>query len=306
MRSEHHRLTVSLADRGRRWLIALALFALRAALVAAMRPKQEVRSQQGQLTVAGKSITVERFEPAAPGKYPVIVFLHGLDGPDTPYASIYRSCARDYAARGYVVVLPHYFDRTGGTEEEVKAIRGKFLAYGKGAVPSEQDRKDMEEHFTAWFQTVCETVAYARGLANVNVQRVGLVGCSLGGFLALSVAAREEQKIAAVIDLFGGLPDDKRAQVKKLPPALVIHGEEDTVVSVQEARALQAMLKDRKLEGAVQIYPGVDHLFLSAKGGISLKALPALRDANRRTSAFLAKYLQSESTGRIVPSGERR
>src|SRR5262249_51947455 len=173
------RLSASLSDLSCRLLIVLGLFGLLAAPVAAEPAKEEVRSQRVQVTSAGKAIAVERFEPAAPGKYPAIVFLHGLDGLETAYAGIYRSTARDYAARGYVVVLPHYFDRSGGTEDEVKAIRGKFLAFAKGAAISEADRKDMEEHFTAWSEIGCESVAYARGLANVDAERVGLVGCSL-------------------------------------------------------------------------------------------------------------------------------
>jgi carboxymethylenebutenolidase len=303
MRYQHNRLTASLSDKSRRWPIAFGLFAVLAAPLAAQPAKEEVRSQREEFTSARKVIAVERFEPAGPGKYPAIVFLHPLDGLETAYANIYRSNARDFAARGYVVVLPHYFDRTGATEAEVKANRGKFLPFAKGAIISEPDRKEMEEHFSAWSETVCDAVAYTRGLANVKAERVGLVGCSLGGFLALSVAAREDQKIAAVVDFFGGLPEDKRAKVKKLPPVLVLHGDEDTVVSVKEAQALQTMLDARQLEGVVQIYPGVGHMFLDAKGGISLKAFPALCDANGRTIAFLAKYLQRESTAKTAPLG---
>jgi carboxymethylenebutenolidase len=301
MRCQQNRLSVSLSDLSRRLLIVLGLFALLAAPVAAEPATEEVRSQRDQLTSAGKAIVVERFEPAAPGKYPALVFLHGLDGLETAYAGIYRSTARDYAARGYAVVLPHYFDRTGGTEAEVKAMRGKFLAFAKGAALGETDLKDLEEHFTAWSETACNAVAYARGLANVDAERIGLVGCSLGGYLALAVAAREEQKIAVVVDFFGGLPEDKRAKVKKLPPVLIVHGDEDTVVSVKEAQALQTMLEARQLEGAVKIYPGVGHMFLDEKGAISFKAFPALCDANTRTSAFLAKYLQRESAARTAP-----
>jgi hypothetical protein len=61
------------------------------------------------------------------------------------------------------------------------------------------------------------------------------------------------------------------------------------------------MLEARQLEGAVKIYPGVGHMFLDEKGAISLKAFPALCEANTRTIAFLAKYLQRESAARPAP-----
>src|SRR5262245_13262743 len=123
-----------------RWLIGLAVLALLAAPAAAEPTKDEPLPKQDKYTSGDKTVAVERFEPAAPGKHPAIVFLHALDGPDDSYGKLYRAIAAECAAKGYVVVLPHYFDRTPG-EEDRKAIRATLLKYAKNPNPTEQERQ---------------------------------------------------------------------------------------------------------------------------------------------------------------------
>ncbi len=137
-----------------------------------------------------------------------------------------------------------------------------------------------------------DAVAYVRALPGVDGERVGLVGFSLGGFLALSAAAQEDLKIAAVVDFFGGLPEEQRARVKKLPPALVIHGTRDDVVPVKEAEALRDLFAAKRLEGEVKVYPDVGNMFLDEKGNVTLTALMAMADAKARTTAHLEKCLK--------------
>src|SRR5262249_28964756 len=57
----------------------------------------------------GKKVTVERFEPKANGKYPVVVVLHGHGGIGPPGGrSGLREEARLLAREGYVALIPHY------------------------------------------------------------------------------------------------------------------------------------------------------------------------------------------------------
>jgi carboxymethylenebutenolidase len=292
MRSTHH----ALFPKTRAWL-SLAACALLACPAFAAEPlAPTAREATDTFRSGGKDVRVERFEPTADGKYPALVLLHPIDGLDNASGEVYRGLARDYAAKGYVVALVHYFDRTDAAPEELKAVRALFLRRAAGEQLTDAQRKTIEGRFDAWTDTVRDAVADVRKRPNVDPDRVGLVGLSLGGFLALSVAAQEDMKIAAVVDLFGGLPAERRAGVKTLPPVLVLHGDKDTVVSVDEAKELQKLIADKKLVGEVTIYPGVGHVFMDEKGRMSLQAVPALMDARARAEAFLEKHLKTPKT----------
>jgi carboxymethylenebutenolidase len=291
-----------LCDTARRThlLTTLILTAVLAAPVAAAEPvSAKAEPQRKTFTSAGKSIVVERFEPAAKERYPAIVFLHAVDGLDNACADIYRSNAAKFAAEGYVVVLPHYFDRTATREADVKAIRERFLSYARNPKPSDEERQAVAADFDAWTATVRDAVTYLRRLPNVDAEHVGLVGFSLGGCLALTVAAQEDQKISAVVDFFGGLPEERRGRVKKLPPALIFHGDQDDVVPMKEVEAVRDLLQTNHLAGEVKIYRGVGHMFMDEKGKIPLTGAFAAADAMSRTSAHLEKWLK-QTPGDVI------
>src|SRR5262249_647022 len=199
------------------WLIGLVLLALLAAPAAAEPEKEPPRPQLDQYTSPDKPIPLHPFHPPANGKFPAIVFLPAIDGLDDRYGEFYRARAAEYAGKGYVVVLPHYFDRTPG-EEDRKAIRATLLRYARDPNPTEQERQTVADHFGAWSAAVRDAVAYVRALPGVDGERVGLVGFSLGGFLALSAAAEEDLKIAAGGDFFGGLPAERRGRGERGAP----------------------------------------------------------------------------------------
>jgi carboxymethylenebutenolidase len=283
-----------------RWLLGPVLTVLLAGPALAEQA-DKVRRVEDTFPSDAKPIAVERFEPTAEGTYPAVVLLHALDGLEAGIGSFYRCAAEDCAARGYVVLLVHYFDRTGPREEDRKALRGQFLRWAQGDMASDADRKNLRNHFTAWADTVRDAIRYARTRPNVDGQRVGLVGFSLGAFLALSIAAEEDLRIAAVVDFFGGLPEEQRGQLRRLPPALIVHGDQDRTVPVREAQFLGDWLTAHQAPGEVKVYKGVDHVFVRAHGGLDWDAV---RDAQGRTAAFLERYLknrESEGKDRAAP-----
>jgi dienelactone hydrolase len=274
-----------------RWCPLVLVLAALLPTSASAEPKAgaKVACTQDTFLSGGKPVAVERFEPAAPGKYPAVLLLHSLDGLDNPCGAVYRFAAKERAARGYVVLLVHYFDRTATGPKQLPAVREPFLRWSKGGRIKDADRQVIAAHFRAWTEAVEDAVRYARSRPDVDGTRVGLVGFSLGAFLALSVAAEEDQKIAAVVDFFGGLPQERRDRLTKLPPALILHGDQDQTVPVREARLLGDWLEAHRSPGEVKIYRGVDHVFARAQGGLDLEAL---RDAQGRTAAFLEQYLR--------------
>jgi dienelactone hydrolase len=215
--------------------------------------------------VVAKSIEVERFEPAVPGTYPAIVMLHGSDGL-TKCGIYYRAGAQILAQAGYVVFLVHYFDRT-----DIKEIAPCDIK---------------EPQFLDWMETVRAAVMYAAKQTGVDKNRIGLLGFSLGACLALAVAGQGDVQIAAVADWFGGYPEELRKKCKRLPPTLIIHGDADKTVPVQEAYALEALLKDKQAPCESKIYTKQGHLFQDQPFGKDFC------DARQRTLAFLAKHLK--------------
>jgi len=203
----------------------------------------------------GQSITAQEFVPALPGRYPAVLALYGSGGLREGWAD---QPARLLAGQGYSVFVVHYFDRTGTV----------------GA-----DRETTQRNFPLWMGTIGDGISFAAQHASVDPQRIGLLGFSLGAYLALAVASLDA-RVSAVIDFFGGLPEELHG-FTRMPPVLILHGEQDRVVPVSEAVRLQQLLDRAGAPYEIKLYPGAGHGF----NGLQLL------DAGQRTVQFLRKYL---------------
>jgi carboxymethylenebutenolidase len=217
----------------------------------------------------GRPVQVERFEPRGAARAAVLL-LHGADGLAYRGPS-YRELARGLADQGFLALLVHYFDSTGD---------------GFQAFLTEPFR------FMAWMQAVADGVRYARTQLG-PAPAVGLVGFSLGAYLALAVAAQDE-RVGAVVDVFGGLHDLLVPGVTRLPPVLILHGDADPVVPVSEAYKLEKLLQALGVPHETHIYPGLGHAFHG----------PAADDAFRRMAAFLARHLAVDARSRARSAAE--
>lgn len=206
----------------------------------------------------GRRITVERYLSAS-GVRPAVILLHGAEGM-TRFSAQYRSFCAQLAARGYHAFLVHYFERTGHDE----ALGGEII-----------------RNFTAWTQTIRDAIAWVGNQEEVDPDSVGALGFSLGAFLALT-AARNDSSLKAVVDFFGGLPDQGMRGVVNMPPTLIFHGDADAVVPVAYAARLANLLTERKIPHEVHIYGGEGHGFAEA----------AASDSRERTIHFLDRHLK--------------
>ena len=214
---------------------------------------------QTQLTFqsGGKDIRLDCFLPDANGqRFPAVIGLHGSGGGHASMADP----ASLLAGQGFAVYVLHYFDRTGTTE--IDGLQTIF------------------RHFPVWMETLWDAVSFVARQPRVDAERIGLLGFSLGAYLALSAAAIDS-RIQAVVEFFGGMPKEMKLFTRRLCPVLILHGEEDKTVPVEEAYHLQQILEKKQIAYEMQIYPGVGHGF---SGEI-------WRDAGLRTLAFLEKHL---------------
>jgi carboxymethylenebutenolidase len=206
-------------------------------------------------TSDGKPIRIDHYPPSRAGNSPAVILIHGSGGPLhglDPFAS-------QAAMFGVHVFVLHYFERTGHN----------------WAAPSQ-----IESHFLAWLETIKDAVSFVASQTGVDANRIGLLGFSLGAFLSLALAT-QDSRIAAVGELFGGLPEHFTKDAGNLPPVLILHGEQDTTVPIDRAHELQRILQQHKIPYQIKIYPDQGHVF---------RGLAQL-DAMRRVTQFFRDYL---------------
>jgi carboxymethylenebutenolidase len=90
--------------------------------------------------------------------------------------------------------------------------------------------------------------------------RVGLLGFSLGGYVAASTAAQDD-RIAALAVLYGGMPDAMVADVKRLPPLIELHGEADRNDPLAKGQELVKLGNAVGSTAELVTYPGKEHGF---------------------------------------------
>jgi carboxymethylenebutenolidase len=84
------------------------------------------------------------------------------------------------------------------------------------------------------------------------------------------------------------MPKEMHLFMRRLCPVLILHGEADPTVPVEEAYQLQKLLKEKGIPYEVKIYPGAGHGFEDAE---------IWRDAGLRSLQFLQKYLAVTQEG---------
>ncbi len=215
-----------------------------------------VTESQSTFDSGGKPIRMDCFVPSGNGqRFPAVISLHGSGG---GYAGMSEP-AKMLASQGFAVYILHYFDRTG---------------------TSFADKQTIFRNFPIWMKTLWDAVSFVEKQPHVDTERIGLMGFSLGAYLSLSAAAIDK-RVRAVVEFFGGLPKEMKLFMRRLCPVLILHGDADPTVPVEEAYHLQQVLEKKGIPYEMQIYPGAGHGF---SGDV-------WRDAGMRSFQFLKKYL---------------
>jgi len=215
---------------------------------------------QSQITFesGGKPIRLDAFVPSNNGqRFPAVISLYGSGG---GFAGMTEPASL-LASQGFAVYILHYFDRTG---------------------TSFADKDTIFRHFPIWVKTLWDAISHVEKQPHVDPERIGLLGFSLGAYLSLSDAA-VDKRVRAVVEFFGGIPKEMRFFMRRFCPVLILHGDADTTVPVEEAYHLQKVLEKKSMPYEMQIYPGAGHGF---SGDV-------WRDAGMRSLAFLKKYLEA-------------
>ena len=119
----------------------------------------------------GKSIALDVFAPnpvpSAAEPRPAVIVIHGNGNAKDRYLPATHEEARRLAEAGYVAIVPHYFDR---------------------AKPDPKNGVKNARTYAQWTQTIRDVVSYAVKRDDVDPARIGILGSSLGAWVAISSA----------------------------------------------------------------------------------------------------------------------
>jgi dienelactone hydrolase len=264
-------------------LTTLLMLAFSGAMSRADDPRKSDEGQKETFTVDGKTITAERFSPQEKGNYPVVIVLPAVDGINAEFGPVYRQHARAFAAKGYEILLVDYLAATDTEKMPLNKVQDRVRAfYQAGAKPTEGELAFLKTQYQAWTRAARAAVKHAKPAG----KRIGIVGFSLGGVVALGAAGDDDGSVTAVVNLFGGMPKEICKGIKKMPPSLHLHGDVDEIIPPPIAYQQEEML--RKVSGAVEfkMYQRMGHL----EGGSLWDKL----DVQKRVEQFLKKYLNED------------
>ena len=201
-------------------------------------------SEEFKVTSGGDSLSVLRYAAAGSQQRPAVIALHGARGIEIrPRA--YERYADALTAKGIDTYFLRYM-----TAADMAALTST----------SHEIREAYETtRYDGWADTVAATVTSVLGRSDCS-GRVGLLGFSLGSYIAAEAAARDT-RIAALAVLYGGMPKAMATKVKHLPPLIALHGEADKNVPIAEGRQLVALGKSVGAETELVPYPGKAHGF---------------------------------------------
>lgn len=180
-------------------------------------------------------------------------------------------CER-FATAGFVALAPDLYDGKATTEPDEAT---KLMM----AMRIEEAARDMSGAVDA-------VRSRAAG------DRVGVVGFCMGGGLALILAARRPDAVAAAVPFYGVVPwEGEEPDLSAMTAAVQGHyAELDGSAPPEVARDLERRLRSSGHEAEVFIYPGTDHAFFNDTRS-EVHAPDAAKEAWGRTVAFLRSQL---------------
>jgi dienelactone hydrolase len=225
----------------------------------------------------GKPITVDLFLPAVGDLRPAIIVAYGTEGLGIIRGFDAGAAIKDFAGylanMGFVVLVPHYFERT----QTPPGLQTVLPVYAR--------------HRDEWLDTLGDCLNYAASRAtDVDKTKLGLLGFSLGGHLALRQAkAKTGIAVRAVVEFFApisSLPGGMGDGISDLPPVQIHHGDVDPVVASTQSDELEGLLV---AAGKVR---GIDYERHNYRGeGHGFREMSAIESSQQRTSDFFKKHL---------------
>lgn len=190
----------------------------------------------------GKSVAAELFAPSASTKTGMVIVLYGteglMDGQDGAWGTTIRDHAASLAAAGMAAMIPDYFSATG-------------------TLPGKSAHRSISQHVETWRKVASDSIRHSTTLSFVDASRIGLLGFSLGGHLALRL--RGEAQV--VVEYFAPLLDGIGTS-NALKHIQIHQGDNDRAVPLdRNAKRIKEQLDREETPTELLTYPGANHGF---------------------------------------------
>ena len=215
--------------------------------------------------------------PDGAGPHPGVVVLHEMFGLND---DIRRICRR-FAGEGYVAVCADLYSHGPKTFCLTRVVLDSFRGAGERTIAD-----------------IDAVRAFLSGRADVDGDRVAVIGFCQGGGFALAYAPRGDVKAAAVN--YGRVPR-KHGALEGICPVVASYGALDGTLK-KDPELLERYLTELGVPHDIKVYDGVGHSFLSIDAAPRwLARMPSpmhlgygedqAEDAWRRILAFFAEHL---------------
>lgn len=225
-------------------LVAISALVMLAActsssLLPPRRTALSVASDSRSLASEGGLLQMDIYRPKGIGAHAAAIVLHGSGGIHFVVPSTANQYAQSLAAQGIYTVVLHYFDGTGNytANDSVEIV-----------------------NYAHWVTDVKNAITWMRTQPEVQKTHIGLVGISLGAWLAVGVAS-EDMRVNRIVLFGGGLEPFLREKITRMPPVLMFHGSDDDVVPQWEADSLASFLQTQKSRVRYHVVEGEEHNF---------------------------------------------
>ena len=210
-----------------------------------------------------RNLRIDLVEPTSPGLHPAILLLHGSGGAGSYWLQRFAPMLQQTGIAAYA---PHYFESTNTERATPELILDGH-------------------HFPTWLRTAQDALTWIATRPGVDPNRLAVLGVSLGGFLAMALAAEASppaasRRLRAAIEISGGMPPGWESKLSSTTaPTLIVHGDRDSVVPIQQATHLRDLLLQHHIPHQFDLLPGETHFFTPAA---QLRLLLAVGDFLRR------------------------
>jgi carboxymethylenebutenolidase len=191
-----------------------------------------------------------------------------------------------------------------GLDEHIRSICDRLAGDGFFALapdlfrgetttqPSEAEQKMMAMSMDRAEKDMCGAAEFLTSQSGVQGSGVGSVGFCLGGGLSVWAAATCPQ-VTAAVTYYYVMPHGKPDFTKIKGPVLGHFGTADEFVSVEDAKSLEAEIRDAGADVDFEFYEGAGHAFFNDTNRLGTYDEAAAEASWQRTVKFLRSALAS-------------
>lgn len=190
--------------------------------------------------------------PPSKGTFPVVILLHGC-APEGFAVSQYRDMCTALARHGFYTMFIEYYGAAGTPNCSDLAMTPVESHAPETPIP--------DDNWMRYLLSARDSLAMN---PKADTTRLGVIGFSFGGTLAVITAALNPHVIGAIVDYYGYSNDrveDAVAHQANFPPTLILHGDEDRRSHVVDAIHLHDVIVKHQPAAEIRVYPGVEHAF---------------------------------------------